>query len=181
MQIENTNIPGVLLLKPKVFGDSRGWFFEAYRSSYAAQGVDPMVQSNVSHSSLGVLRGLHFQLQQPQAKLVTVLRGQVLDVAVDLRPGSATFGQSVVQKLDGQEKLQLYIPKGFAHGFQVLSEGVDFIYQCSDYYHPESEVTLLWNDPALALPWNNSQPTLSAKDQQGRTLAQLQELGLLPA
>jgi len=164
MLVKPTELPGVLLLQPKVFGDNRGYFFESYRQQYTEHGVASMVQANVSRSARGVLRGLHFQQVQPQAKLISVLRGEVLDVAVDIRLGSPSFGQWVGHVLNDSNHFQLYIPTGFAHGFKVLSEEADLLYQCSDYWHPQSEVGILWNDPTLGIDWGDDTAILSPKD-----------------
>lgn len=166
MHIIETALAGVFLIEPQVFGDSRGFFFEAYQAErYQALGLQkPLVQANVSRSTRGVVRGLHYQLVQPQDKLVTVLKGSVYDVAVDIRPGSPTFGQWVGFELNEDNHHQLFVPKGFAHGFEVLSDEADFLYQCSDYYHPQSERGIAWNDPDLNIPWQTEQACLSAKD-----------------
>lgn len=155
MKIIETSIPGVLIFEPKVLGDARGFFVETYRGNILAEaGVDvTFVQDNQSRSRRGVLRGLHYQLQQPQAKLVRVARGRVFDVAVDVRRGSPTFGKWVGAVLDDQSHRQMYIPQGFAHGFVVLSDLADFVYKCSDYYHPQSETGILWNDPEIGIEW----------------------------
>lgn len=155
MKIVETSIPGVLIFEPKVFGDERGVFVETYRESLLIEaGIHlPFVQDNQSRSRRGVMRGLHYQLQQPQAKLVRVARGRVFDVAVDVRRGSPTFGKWVGEILDDQSHRQMYIPQGFAHGFVVLSEIADFVYKCSDYYHPLSEAGIFWNDPFIGIDW----------------------------
>jgi dTDP-4-dehydrorhamnose 3,5-epimerase len=175
MNVLHTKLPGVLILEPRVFGDARGFFFESWsQERYAAAGLPPQfVQDNVSLSPRGVLRGLHLQWPHPQGKLVSVLRGEVYDVAVDVRAGSATFGEWVAVRLSDENKRQLWIPPGFAHGFQVLSEDALFSYKCTDYYHPELEATIAWNDPELAIDWPLAAPTLSAKDQAGVPLRQL--------
>ncbi|MGQ0708615.1 MAG: dTDP-4-dehydrorhamnose 3,5-epimerase [Rhodoferax sp.] len=167
-----TRIPEVLLLTPKVFGDERGFFFESFNQRVFAQctGVDaPFVQDNHSRSVRGVLRGLHYQVQKPQGKLVRVVEGEVFDVAVDLRVGSPTYGQWDGVLLSAQNKQQLWVPPGFAHGFLVLSESAEFLYKTTDYYAPEHERCIAWNDPTLAIDWplNGSVPALSAKDAQG--------------
>lgn len=170
-EILDTPLAGLKLLKPRVFGDNRGFFFECYRSSIMEQqGWPPMVQANVSRSQKGVLRGLHYQRIQPQAKLITVMRGEVFDVAVDIRPASPTFGQWFGTVLSDQNHLQMYIPIGFAHGFCVLSDEVDFLYQCSDYYCPEGEMGIRWDDPQLAIDWPIQHPVLSPKDEQNGLL-----------
>lgn len=181
MKISATSLPGVLLLQPRVIGDTRGFFVETYRHEWMQQAglSHGFVQENQSRSRKGVLRGLHYQLQQPQAKLVRAARGAVYDVAVDVRRGSPHFGRWFGTVLDDVAGLQMYIPAGFAHGFCVLSEEADFAYKCSDYYHPESEAGILWNDPALAIEWPDigQEYALSAKD---RDLPTLQQQTLLP-
>jgi dTDP-4-dehydrorhamnose 3,5-epimerase len=170
-----TPLPGVLVLEPKVHGDARGFFVETLRASAlrnAGVGVE-FVQHNQSRSRRGVLRGLHYQLLQPQGKLVRCARGSVYDVAVDVRRGSPTFGQWFGAVLDDVTHRQMYVPPGFAHGFCVLSEEADFVYLCSDYYHPASEQGIAWNDPALAIAWPDTgvPPQLSAKDTTWPVLA----------
>lgn len=165
-------IPEVLLLQPKVFGDDRGFFFESFnqRAFDGAVGQHwPFVQDNHSRSTRGVLRGLHYQIEQVQGKLVRVVSGVVRDVAVDLRRSSKTFGRSVSVVLDAQQHQQLWVPPGFAHGFVVLSETADFLYKTTDYYAPQHERCIAWNDPDLAIDWalGDAVPQLSAKDQQG--------------
>jgi dTDP-4-dehydrorhamnose 3,5-epimerase len=172
-----TSIPDVLIFEPKVFGDDRGFFFESFneRQFLEATGRQvTFVQDNHSRSQRGVLRGLHYQLQNPQGKLVRVARGEVLDIAVDIRRQSPTFGQSVSVLLSEENKRQLWIPEGFAHGFVVLSETADFLYKTTDYYNPAAERCIAWNDPALAIDWQlgGLEPRLSAKDQQGKPLAE---------
>lgn len=171
MNVIETELPGVVIIEPKVFGDSRGFFFESFQAErYAAHGIPAFVQDNVSRSQKGVLRGLHYQLEKPQGKLVYVLTGAVLDVAVDIRVGSPTFGRAVWVELNDTNHRQLYIPPGFAHGFCVLSDTADFFYKCTDYYYPAAERSILWNDPALQIPWPIKDPILSAKDQVGLLL-----------
>jgi dTDP-4-dehydrorhamnose 3,5-epimerase len=166
MKVIETALPGVLIIEPRVFGDHRGFFLETYSEErYREAGLDArFVQANHSRSRRGVLRGLHYQLIQPQGKLVSVSRGQVFDVAVDVRRGSPTFGQWVSCLLDDETHRQMYIPPGFAHGFAVISEEADFLYQCTDYYHPQSEAGVAWNDPDLAIDWPDLDYTLSEKD-----------------
>lgn len=166
MNVIKTKIKDLLIIEPKVFGDDRGFFYETFQKErYRAAGIDvEFVQDNRSRSTKGVLRGLHFQKTKPQGKLVTVTDGEVFDVAVDLRPGSETFGQHETIILTGKNKLQFYVPPGFAHGFCVLSDTADFQYKCTDYYDPSDESGLLWNDPSLAIQWPLSQPLLSEKD-----------------
>lgn len=171
MKIVETSLPGVLIFKPKVFGDERGFFIETYRGNVlAAAGLDvTFVQDNQSRSRRGVLRGLHYQLQQPQGKLVRVARGRVFDVAVDVRRGSPTFGQWAGAILDDLNHWQMYTPPGFAHGFVVLSEVADFIYKCTDYYHPQSEAGIRWNDPSIGIEWPREildEVILSEKDMK---------------
>ena len=174
MNITPTELTGLLLIEPKVFGDTRGYFFESYqRERYLAAGIDAdFVQDNCSRSCRGTLRGLHYQRTRPQAKLVFVTRGEVVDVAVDLRRGSPTFGRSFSVVLNESNHRQLFIPPGFAHGFCVTSDSADFCYKCTDYYVPADERTLLWNDPALKIDWPDIQPRiLSEKDQHGIPLS----------
>lgn len=173
MRVLPTSLPGALLLEPKVFGDARGFFMESWsRARYAEAGIDvDFVQDNVSFSRRGVLRGLHFQHPHAQGKLVYVLHGVVFDVAVDIRVGSPTFGQWTAVELSAENRRQFYIPPGFAHGFCVLSETALFAYKCSDYYHPETEGSVLWNDPDLGIDWPIANPELSEKDRAGRRLA----------
>ena len=172
MKVKETGLPGVLLLEPKVFRDERGYFLESWSAErYAAAGVPArFVQDNLSYSRGGVLRGLHFQEPYPQGKLVSVLRGEVFDVAVDVRAGSPTFGRWVGHVLSAENARQLYVPEGYAHGFVVLSDEALFAYRCTEYYHPEAERTLLWNDPELGIEWPVEHPALSAKDEAGRRL-----------
>lgn len=171
MNIISTSIDGVFIVEPRVFGDARGYFFESFsaRDFAAATGIDvTFVQDNESFSRYGVLRGLHFQLPpHAQSKLVRVVRGAVLDVAVDLRAGSPTYGQHVAVELSADNHRQFFMPKGFAHGFSVLSPEVIFQYKCDDYYHPESEGALAWDDPDLAIDWRLpvDQVLLSEKDK----------------
>lgn len=175
MEVVRTEIPDVLLIEPKLFGDARGCFMETFSlQRYAAQGIiGPFVQDNFSRSRRGTLRGLHYQIQQTQGKLVQVLRGEIFDVAVDLRRSSPTFGRWVGVTLSEQNNRQLYIPPGFAHGFCVVSDEADFVYKCTDYYAPAHERTLLWNDPAVGVTWPISgEPLLSGKDKQGRLLSE---------
>ena len=175
MEIIETSLPGVLLAKPRVFQDVRGFFMETYRAeTLAAVGVhDAFVQDNHSHSVHGVLRGLHYQVRRPQAKLCRVVQGEVFDVAVDIRAGSPHFGKWVGAVLSAQNHYALYIPAGFAHGFVVLSETADFLYKCSDYFDPADVCGVLWNDPALAIDWMEASPILSPKDLQHLPLAEI--------
>ena len=170
MQITATVIADVIVIEPKVFGDERGFFFESFNGRKFNQAVGRevvFVQDNHSRSRKGVLRGLHYQIQQPQGKLVRVTSGEVFDVAVDLRKSSPTFGQWVGEYLSADNKKQLWVPEGFGHGFVVLSDYAEFLYKTTDYYAPEYERSIAWNDPTLAIEWPyQGQPELSAKDQQ---------------
>lgn len=175
MKVTQLAIPDVLVIEPQVFGDSRGFFFESYNQQKLEQAIArkvDFVQDNHSRSSRGVLRGLHYQIRQPQGKLVRVIRGAVFDVSVDIRRSSPTFGQWVGQVLSEENKLQVWIPEGFAHGFLVLSESADFLYKTTDFWAPEHERCIAWNDPDLAIDWPlDGEPSLSAKDREGRRLA----------
>ena len=171
-----TSIPGVVIVDVKAYGDERGAFMETYkRSDFVAGGIDAeFVQDNQSSSTHGVLRGLHFQINHPQAKLVRVISGEVYDVAVDVRPNSPTRGSHVGVLLSGENHRQLFIPRGFAHGFYVLSDTAVFAYKCDDVYHPNDEGGIAWNDPALAIDWpipEGESPVLSEKDQHHPVLA----------
>jgi dTDP-4-dehydrorhamnose 3,5-epimerase len=178
MNVLETTIPGVLIVEPKLFGDARGFFVETYQSErYAAHGIPSnFVQDNLSRSSAGVLRGLHIQNPNTQGKLLTVLNGAVLDVAVDVRVGSPTFGQHVAVELTSENRRQFWIPRGFAHGFLVLSDIADFFYKCDALYSPADEIVVQWNDPALGIKWGCETPTLSERDRAGRPLSQLDAL-----
>jgi dTDP-4-dehydrorhamnose 3,5-epimerase len=167
MKVIETELPGVLIIEPKVFEDERGFFFESYHAQrYQEAGVDArFVQSNHSHSARGVLRGLHYQLGKPQAKLVRVISGSVFDVVVDIRRGSPTLGQWVGLELSAENKRQIYIPEGFAHGFYVVSETADFLYECSDYYAPVEERGVRWDDPDIGIRWPEGKRIVSVKDQ----------------
>ena len=175
MPILTTPLEGLLLLEPKVFGDERGFFLETFHTHrFAAAGLpEAFLQDNHSRSVRGTLRGLHFQQPHAQGKLVTVIRGEIWDAVVDLRHTSPTFGQWYGVTLNDDNHRQLYVPTGFAHGFCVLSDWADVVYKCTEFYHPECEQTLLWNDPAVGIPWPIREPLLSVKDQRGRTLAEL--------
>lgn len=169
MKFTPLDIPGLVLIEPRIFDDSRGYFFESYRYDvFSKNGIhDRFVQDNESKSSLGVLRGLHYQIESyAQAKLVRVLKGKVFEVAVDIRPGSATFGCYFSMILDGAKKQFLYLPAGFAHGFCTLEEGTEFFYKVSNFYSPENERGILWNDPDLAIDWPKMDYIFSAKDQK---------------
>lgn len=174
MDVTVTALPEILVLEPRFFGDARGFFFESYnRKAFAsATGLDPdFVQDNHSRSSRGVLRGLHYQLQQPQGKLVRVISGAVFDVAVDLRRSSPSFGRWVGLELSAENRKQLWVPAGFGHGFLVLSEQAEFVYKTTDFYSPAHERCIAWNDPDLAIAWpqleDGSEPKLSSKDAAG--------------
>ena len=173
MRVEQTSIPGVLIIEPDVHRDGRGYFVETYRADkYLQAGIaDAFVQDNQSRSAGGILRGLHLQLKQPQGKLIRVIEGEIYDIAVDVRRGSATFGQWVAVTLSGENFRQCYIPPGFAHGFYVVSAVADVEYKCTDVYDPTGELGIAWNDPVLAIPWPNPAPILSARDQNHPTLA----------
>jgi dTDP-4-dehydrorhamnose 3,5-epimerase len=171
-----TAIPDVLIIEPKVFGDERGFFFESFNRRQFAEligrNVD-FVQDNHSRSAKNVLRGLHYQIQQPQGKLVRVVQGAVFDVAVDMRRSSPTFGQYAAVELSAENKRLLWVPEGFAHGFVVLSDTADFLYKTTDYWAPEFERSIAWNDPAIGIQWPiQGEPILSAKDQQAKALAE---------
>lgn len=171
MQVTRLALPGLMLLEPRVFSDERGYFFESFnaRDFHDATGLDvTFVQDNHSYSRAGVVRGLHYQLQHAQGKLVRVIAGTVFDVAVDLRRSSPSFGKSIGVRLSAAERTMLWIPPGFAHGFQVLSEGAEFLYKTTDYWAPAHERTLLWCDPALGIDWPVAgKPVLNAKDAAG--------------
>jgi len=174
MQVTPLALPEVLLIEPRVFGDERGFFYESWnRRSFAQAGLDlDFVQDNHSRSRRGVLRGLHYQVEHAQGKLVRATVGEVFDVAVDLRRSSRNFGRAVGVTLSAANKRMLWIPPGFAHGFLVVSEDAEFLYKATDYWYPEHERTLLWNDPALGIAWPlDGQPTLAAKDAAGLPLA----------
>lgn len=171
MQIYKTAIPDLLVIEPKVFGDDRGFFYESYNQKRLAEmaGItESFVQDNHSRSAKNVLRGLHYQIQQPQGKLVRVVAGEVFDVAVDIRRASPTFGKAVGINLSATTKRMLWVPKGFAHGFLVLSDYAEFLYKTTDYYAPEHERSILWNDADLGIDWPQcGEPILSAKDAAG--------------
>ncbi|MEQ1579269.1 MAG: dTDP-4-dehydrorhamnose 3,5-epimerase [Steroidobacteraceae bacterium] len=172
MKFTPTRIPDVVLIEPKVFGDGRGFFMETWQArTFSAAGIAvDFVQDNHSRSRLGALRGLHYQLEQPQGKLVRCVAGEVFDVAVDMRRSSPTFGKWVGEVLSAENRRQLWVPAGFAHGFLVLSESADFVYKCTDYYNPASEQTLAWDDVRVGVKWPlpaGVEPLLSKKDNQG--------------
>jgi dTDP-4-dehydrorhamnose 3,5-epimerase len=177
MKVVTTSIPDVLIIEPAVFGDDRGFFFESFNERRFAEltggaSAPRFVQDNHSRSAKNVLRGLHYQIRQPQGKLVRVVSGEVFDVAVDIRRHSPTFGQYVGVILSAENKRQVWIPEGFAHGFVVISESAEFLYKTTDYWAPEHERSILWNDPAIGIKWPISDvPVLSGKDQNGKLLA----------
>lgn len=174
MNFVETSLPGVLIVEPKVFGDDRGFFMEVYHASrFAGAGIDaPFVQDNHSRSSRGVLRGLHFQEPNPQGKLVRAVTGTIFDVAVDIRRGSPTFGWWVGVELSEENKRQLWVPPGFAHGFCVTSERADVVYKCTTLYEPQNDRGIRWNDPAIGIEWPPVEPLLSAKDTVAPLLAE---------
>ncbi|MBB3168373.1 dTDP-4-dehydrorhamnose 3,5-epimerase [Simiduia aestuariiviva] len=176
MIVLETSISCVKVLSPKVFGDDRGYFMETFRDDWFRENVADVnfVQDNQSSSGKYTLRGLHYQLVQTQGKLVRVISGEVFDVAVDVREGSPTFGHWVGEYLSAENRKQLWVPPGFAHGFMVTSDEAEFVYKCTDYYHPDSEVSIAWNDPLLAIDWpipDSTNPVVSEKDELGCSLA----------
>ncbi|MEW9799416.1 dTDP-4-dehydrorhamnose 3,5-epimerase [Alteromonas sp. CYL-A6] len=176
MQVIDTEIPDVKIIEPRVFGDERGFFMETFRDDWFRQICADVtfVQDNHSKSRQGILRGLHYQLEQTQGKLVRVTEGEVFDVAVDMRKSSATFGKWVGVILSAENKRQIWVPAGFAHGFYVTSASAEFVYKCTDYYHPESEVSVRFDDPDIGIDWplvNGESPSLSAKDEAGLAFA----------
>ncbi|CAH5655747.1 TPA: dTDP-4-dehydrorhamnose 3,5-epimerase [Enterobacter cloacae] len=175
MKVINTKLDGVLIIEPRIFGDERGFFYETFHAQrYKEFGIkENFVQDNRSRSTGGVLRGLHFQKRKPQGKLVTVTQGEVFDVAVDLRPNSSTFGKYESIVLTGENKIQFYIPPGFAHGFCVLSDSADFQYKCTDFYDPSDEGGLIWNDKTVDINWPIEEPKLSDKDKILPSLEQI--------
>lgn len=180
MNLISTALPGVVLLQPKVWGDARGFFMETYSETvFAELGIETrFVQDNHSLSGKGTLRGLHFQLRHPQAKLCRVIKGRVLDIAVDIRVGSPHFGQHITAELSAENKTQIFVPRGFAHGFVVLSDEAEFLYKCDDLYHPEDEGGVAWNDANLNIDWllkehGISEPLLSKKDVTNRLLREI--------
>jgi dTDP-4-dehydrorhamnose 3,5-epimerase len=175
LQRIETSLPGVLELRPKIFRDARGFFMETYHAGkFAGIGIaDSFVQDNHSRSAKGTLRGLHYQLQHPQSKLCRVIEGEALDVAVDIRLGSPHFGRWTSVRLSAAEQNQIYIPAGFAHGFLALTEGVQFLYKCGDFYDPSDEHGVLWNDPGLRISWGVSGPLVSEKDLKNPKLSDI--------
>jgi len=176
MKITALAIPNVILLEPKVFGDDRGLFFESFNQKNFEAAIGrhvTFVQDNHSRSVKNVLRGLHYQIQQPQGKLLRVVQGEVFDVAVDIRKSSPTFGQWIGEILSAENKLQMWVPEGFAHGFVVLSDTAECLYKTTDYYAPEHERCIVWNDPGIGIQWPfDDEPVLSVKDQQGKSLTE---------
>jgi dTDP-4-dehydrorhamnose 3,5-epimerase len=172
MNIEETSLPGVRIIEPKAFADARGWFMETFNAAvFRAAGLpEHFAQDNQSHSVRGVIRGLHYQREQPQGKLVRCIRGSILDVAVDVRRGSETFGKWILVELSEENQRMLWIPPKFAHGFCALTDKADILYKCTTLWDKQSDTTLLWNDPDLAIDWGVSEPIVSEKDQQGYTL-----------
>ncbi|MCH8558313.1 MAG: dTDP-4-dehydrorhamnose 3,5-epimerase [Balneolia bacterium] len=180
MKIIETEIPGLFIIEPKIYGDERGFFTETFRKSWLTElGLDyEFVQDNWSRSGSGILRGLHYQISNPQAKLVMVSRGEVLDVAVDIRKGSPTYGKHEAITLSEENKRMVFIPEGLAHGFLVKSDVADFRYKCSNYYDPSGERALFWNDPALDINWDIENPVVSAKDNEAPVLSDIPEADL---
>jgi dTDP-4-dehydrorhamnose 3,5-epimerase len=178
MQVIETEIRGLVIIEPRLVGDPRGFFLETFQAErYLPWGISrPFVQDNLSRSTFGVLRGLHLQNPKAQGKLVTVLRGRVLDVAVDVRLGSPTFGRHIAIELSEDNRRQLWVPRGFAHGFVVLSETADFFYKCDELYSPSDEIAIRYNDPAIGIEWGIETPKLSGKDAQAPLLAEVPRL-----
>jgi dTDP-4-dehydrorhamnose 3,5-epimerase len=178
MNVIVTEIPEVLIIEPRLFGDQRGFFLETYQfARYADSGITrAFVQDNMSRSGYGVLRGLHLQNPKTQGKLVSVMRGRVLDVAVDVRIGSPNFGRHVAVELSEENRRQFWVPRGFAHGFAVLSETADFFYKCDDLYSPKDEIVVRWDDPAIGIKWGVENPSLSARDAAAPLLSEVTNL-----
>ena len=176
-----TSLPGVCVIEPQVFRDARGFFFESYQESkFAGLGIgDRFVQDNHAHSCKGTLRGLHYQVERPQAKLCRVIQGEVLDVVVDIRNGSPHYGRYTKVVLSAENRLQIYIPAGFAHGYLVVSETAEFLYKCSDFYYPEYERGIIWNDAEIDIDWGIREPILSAKDLSHPRLSKIRSSELL--
>jgi dTDP-4-dehydrorhamnose 3,5-epimerase len=178
MKVIASKLPEILILEPQLFGDQRGFFLECFQAErYAEAGMTrPFVQDNMSRSGFGVLRGLHLQNPSTQGKLVSVMRGRVLDVAVDVRVGSPNFGRHVAVELSEENRRQLWVPRGFAHGFAVLSESADFFYKCDEFYSPKDEIVVRWDDPAIGIKWGVENPSLSARDAAASRLADVKNL-----
>ncbi len=176
MKVEELDLPGVLLIEPRVFEDERGFFMETYHAErYAGYGIPPFVQDNHSKSVKGTLRGLHYQLGRPQGKLVRVIRGEIFDIAVDIRKGSPHFGMWTAVRLSAENRKQLYIPEGFAHGFCVTSDTAEVLYKCTDFYAPDEERGIRWNDPDLAIDWPAGEPLLSERDAKLPFLSEMED------
>jgi len=174
MRVITTTLSGVLIIEPKLFTDERGYFLESCQTErYLAQGIPPFVQDNLSCSQKNVVRGLHYQLERPQGKLITVVEGAILDVALDIRLSSSTFGQVMCVELNDTDHKQLYVPPGFAHGFCVLSDQAKVLYKCTDYYHLPSERGIYWNDASLQIPWPKEHMIVSVKDTEYLPLNQI--------
>ena len=175
MKVTPTRLPGVLLIEPDVFGDARGWFMESWQQArYAEAGLpEAFVQDNQAYSRRGILRGLHAQHPHGQGKLIQVLMGEVFDVAVDIRRGSPHFGRWVGERCSADNKRQMYVPAGFAHGYCVLSDAALFAYKCTEFYHPETEFSLRWDDPEIGVEWPTAEPLLSAKDREAPRLSEI--------
>jgi dTDP-4-dehydrorhamnose 3,5-epimerase len=178
MHVIGTDVSDVLIIDPRLFGDQRGFFLETYQSTrYVEHGISrPFVQDNLSRSAHGVLRGLHLQTPKAQGKLVSVMRGRVLDVAVDVRIGSPYFGRHVAVELSEENRRQLWVPRGFAHGFVVLSETADFFYKCDEFYHPKDEIVVRWDDPAIGIKWGVENPSLAERDAAAPLLSEVKNL-----
>jgi dTDP-4-dehydrorhamnose 3,5-epimerase len=178
MKVLAADLPGVLIIEPKLIGDDRGFFLECFQAErYAEAGIyRPFIQDNMSRSGRGVLRGLHLQNPSTQGKLVSVMRGRVLDVAVDVRVGSPHFGRHVAVELSEENRKQLWVPRGFAHGFVVLSETADFFYKCDNLYSPKDEIVVRWDDPAIGISWGIENPSLSKRDACAPCLAEVKDL-----
>jgi len=177
IEYTKTDLPGVLLIEPRVFNDSRGFFMETFhQKKYAEAGIDhAFIQDNYSHSTRGTLRGLHYQLEHPQAKLVYVIKGEIYDVAVDIRRGSPEFGKWTGQYLSDKNRRQIFVPEGFAHGFCVISETADVLYKATDLYNPDDEYGVLWSDPTIGIDWPVEVPIVSDKDKQFPVLQDVPE------
>lgn len=182
MQVLKTELEGVLIIEPKVFKDTRGFFYETFQAErYKAHGIPTdFVQDNFSHSFKSAVRGLHYQIERPQGKLIYVVYGTVLDVVVDIRLSSPTFGKAITIEMSDASPRQVYIPPGFAHGFCVLSETAGFVYKCTDYYHPAGERGILWSDPDLEIPWPIQEPLLSPKDLEYPLLKNITKENIFP-
>jgi dTDP-4-dehydrorhamnose 3,5-epimerase len=179
MKVSSTEIPGILILEPQLFNDHRGFVFEFFQArNYSEYGIgqNPFVQDNLCHSAANVIRGLHLQNPSIQGKLVSVVRGRVLDVVVDVRAGSPHFGRYISTELSDENRLQVWVPRGFAHGFAVLSESADVFYKCDNRYSPDDEITIRWNDPAIGIRWNIKDPLLNHRDANAPLLSEIRNL-----